>query len=99
MGYSYNESCFVDSAKKGGIKAVKLFLDEETDINAANQRGQTALIQAAGFQRKEVITLLLERGADLEHIGERHARTAMGEAASAGNTEVVQILKDAGAKK
>ncbi len=50
MGYNYNESNFIESAKKGDIKAVKLFLAEGIDINAQNERGQTALMRAAEYQ-------------------------------------------------
>ena len=96
-GYTYTESSFVECAKKGDIEAVKLFLDEGMDVNAVNQRGQTALIRAAGYQRTDVVTLLLEKGADVEFIGERHARTALMEAAGAGNCVIIKQLAQKGA--
>ena len=96
-GIPYNESSFTECAKKGDIEAVKLFLDEGIDINAVNKKGQTALIRAAEYQRKEVVTLLLEKGADVEFIGERHARTALMEAAGTGNNSIIKQLVEKGA--
>lgn len=96
-GYSYTESSFVESAKKGDIDAVKLFLAEGIDINATNERGQTALIRAAEYQRTEVVTLLLGKGADVDKVGGRYARTALTEAAGAGNVVIIKQLVEKGA--
>lgn len=96
-GYTYAESSFVECAKKGDIEAVKLFLDEKMNVNAVNQRGQTALIRAAEYQRTDVVNLLLEKGADVEFISGRYARTAMMEAAGAGNCVIIKQLAQKGA--
>jgi len=86
-GYTYTEASFTECAKKGDIDAVKLFLAEGIDINAVNERGQTALIRAAEYQRTEVVTLLLEKGADVKFI----------EAAGAGNCVIMKQLVEKGA--
>ena len=96
-GYTYTESSFVECAKKGDMDAVKLFLAEGIDINAMNERGQTALIRSAEYQRTEVVTLLLGKGADVNIGGGRYARTAMMEAAGAGNTVIIKQLVEKGA--
>lgn len=96
-GYTYSEITFVECAKKGDIEAIKLFLDEGMNINAVNKRGQTALIRAAEYQREELVTLLLEKGADVEFIGERHARTPLMEAAGVGNNSIIKQLVGKGA--
>jgi len=96
-GYTYNEISFVECAKKGDIEATKLFLTEGIDINAFDEKGRTALMRAAEYQRTEVVTLLLEKGADVEFIGERHQRTALMEAAGAGNCVIIKQLAQKGA--
>jgi len=96
-GYTYDESSFVECAKKGDIEATKLFLDEGMDINAMNERGQTALIRAAEYQRTDVVTLLLGKGADVNIVGGRYARTALMEAAGAGNCVIIKQLAQKGA--
>jgi len=78
--------------------AVKLFLAEGIDINAMNERGQTALIRAAEYQRTEVVTLLLGKRADVNIVGGRYARTALMEAAGAGNCVIIKQLAEKGAE-
>jgi ankyrin repeat protein len=96
-GYTYTESSFIECAKKGDIEAVNLFLAEGIDINAMNERGQIALLRAAEYQRTEVVTLLLEKGADVNIVGGRNARTALMEAAGAGNCVIIKQLVEKGA--
>jgi ankyrin repeat protein len=97
-GYAYNESSFVECAKKGDVDAVKLFLAEGIDTNAMNERGQTALIRAAEYQRTEVVTLLLGKGVDVNFVGGRYARTALMEAAGTGNCVIIKQLAEKGAE-
>jgi len=97
-GYTYTESSFVECAKKGDIEATKLFLSEGIDINAKNEKGQTALMRAAEYQRTEVVTLLLEKGADVHLRSNQHERTAFMEAASSGNCVIIKQLAERGAE-
>lgn len=97
-GYTYSESSFVECAKKGDIEPVKLFLDEGMDINATNEKGQTAIMRAAEYQRTEVVTLLLEKGADVHLRSNQHERTAFMEAASSGNCVIIKQLAERGAE-
>ena len=96
-GYTYTESSFVESAKKGDIESTKLFLAEGININALDKRGKTALMRAAEYQRTEVVTLLLEKGVDVNIVGLGHERTAMMEAAGTGNCVVIKQLAEKGA--
>ncbi len=97
-GYTYNESNFIESAKKGDIEAAKLFLVEGININAQNERGLTALMRAAEYQRTEVVTLLLEKGADVNFRSQPMRRTALMEASSAGNIVIIKQLAERGAE-
>ena len=97
-GYTYDESNFIESAKKGDIEAVKLFLAEGININAKNEKGQTALMRAAEYQRTEVVTLLLEKGADVNIESNPLKRTALMEASSAGNIVIIKQLAERGAE-
>ena len=97
-GYTYDESNFIESAKKGDIEAVKLFLAEGININVQNERGLTALMRSAEYQRVEMVTLLLEKGADVNIGGNRNNRTALMEASSAGNIVIIKQLAERGAE-
>jgi ankyrin repeat protein len=98
MGYTYNESNFIESSKKGDIKAVKMFLAEKIDVNAQNERGFTALMRAAEYQRTDVVTFLLENGADVNIKNKRNDRTALMEASSSGNIVIIKQLVERGAE-
>ena len=97
-GYTYTENSFVECAKKGDFEAAKLFLAEGIDINATNEKGQTALMRAVEYQRTEVVTLLLEKGADVNFTKAYVNRTAFMEAASSGNPAIMKQLVERGAK-
>jgi ankyrin repeat protein len=47
-------------------KTAKLLLDKGANINARNEEGATAMIEAAGFGRLAIVKMLLQRGGDLE---------------------------------
>jgi ankyrin repeat protein len=98
MGYTYTENGFVECAKKGDIEAAKMFLTEGININAKNKKGQTALMRAAEYQRTEVVTLLLEKGADVNFRSQPMRRTALMEASSAGNIVIIKQLAERGAE-
>lgn len=97
-GYTYTESSFVECAKKGDIEAAKLFLAEGIDINATDEKGRTALMRAAEYQRTEVVTLLLEKGGDVNFTKAFANRTALMEAAASGNPVIIKQLVERGAK-
>ena len=97
-GYIYTESSFVECAKKGDLEAAKLFLAEGIDVNATNERGQTALMRAVEYQHTEVVTLLLERGADVNFTKAYVDRSAFMEAANSGNPVIMKQLVERGAK-
>ena len=97
-GYAYTENSFVECAKKGDLEAAKLFLAEGIDINAKNERGQTALMRAAEYQRTELVTLLLEKGANVNIESKSGNRTALMEAAGGGNIVIIKQLVEKGAE-
>ena len=97
-GYTYTDSSFIECAKKGDVDAAKLFLAEGIDINAQNERGQTALMRAAEYQRTEMVTLLLEKGADVNLASGWSGRTALMDAAGSGNCVIIKQLAEKGAE-
>jgi ankyrin repeat protein len=56
---------FTGAAQKGNIRAMEGFLSKFPDgVNAKDQFGRTALINAAMYDRDDSIAFLLQRGAD-----------------------------------
>ena len=80
--------------------AVKAALDAGADVDAKDDEGNTALMDAAsgGWRSEDVIKLLLDAGADVD-AKDDEGNTALMDAASGGwrNEDVVKVLLDAGA--
>lgn len=89
MGIEYTEQIFASSAGAGDMTAVKLFLDAGMDVNAG---GGAALGLAAGRGQREMVELLLSKGAKPTSNSLQFARTR-------GHKDIEKILIDAGAKE
>lgn len=68
----------------------------EAHVNARDERGGSVLVLASGAGADDVVRLLLQRGADLERLGE-DGFTPLGAAAFRGHRSTVRILTRAGA--
>ncbi|XP_015790056.1 ankyrin repeat and KH domain-containing protein 1 isoform X2 [Tetranychus urticae] len=85
------------AAMNGHTGTVKLLLDMGSDINAQIETNRNTALTLACFQgRKEVVDLLLDRKANVEHRA-KTGLTPLMEAASGGYVEVGRILLDKGA--
>ena len=85
------------AAMNGHTGAVKLLLDMGSDINAQIETNRNTALTLACFQgRHEVVSLLLDRKANVEHRA-KTGLTPLMEAASGGYTEVGRVLLDKGA--
>ena len=80
----------------GNVEQTRRMLDAGADINALDEHGQTALMNAAHKGHLEVVRLLVERGAALNHTA-KHDLTALMLAVIARHPEVVRVLVQAGA--
>ncbi|XP_055955121.1 ankyrin repeat domain-containing protein 17 isoform X1 [Patella vulgata] len=85
------------AAMNGHLAAVKLLLDMGSDINAQIETNRNTALTLACFQgRHEVVSLLVDRKANIEHRA-KTGLTPLMEAASGGYVEVGQVLIDKGA--
>ena len=85
------------SAKKGDIESIKQHIAYGTDLNSkGSSRDETALIIASCQGHFEIVDLLVNNDVDLD-IQNDEGVTAQFCAVFFGQTEVVQLLKDAGA--
>lgn len=99
LSLAYRAHEFVESAEKGDLMAVKLFLVAGMDPNATTGSspnstgrdvGQTALMAAALKGHAKVVAALLDAGADVNKTHSIH--TPLSLAATQGHLEVVKIL-------
>ena len=80
----------------GDAELTRRLLDAGADINALDDHGQTALMNAAHNGHLEVVELLVKRGANLNHTAKYHL-TALMLSVIARHAEVVRVLVQAGA--
>ena len=84
------------AARGGDLEAVKKFLDEGADIN---QRGYALVVASSWSNKKEVVELLIAKGADVNGKNDRGypSETPLHKAALWGNTEIIEFLVAKGA--
>lgn len=96
-----NWRCFTllhDMACTGDLRKAQLLLDHGAEINAIDEEySSTPLGYAARWGRQEVVTLLLERGADPNKAGAPWA-TPLAWAQKKGHAEIEAALLEAGAQ-
>jgi ankyrin repeat protein len=85
------------AAKKGNVNAVKKLLNNEANVNQAdNENGITPLIIASGLGRADIVKLLLAKGANVNKAS-KEGWTPLYEASINGRANVVKVLLNKGA--
>ena len=93
----------IGAAENGHIAVVAYLLDSGVNVNQHDKFGLTALIAVTETRhieetrRIEMVKYLLSRGADVNAISEGY--TALALALKNNNAELVQLLREHGAKK
>ncbi|HET9734958.1 MAG TPA: ankyrin repeat domain-containing protein [Burkholderiales bacterium] len=87
-----------DASSSGDLNKVCELLDAGADIDALDEHGQTALMNAAHRGDVELTRLLIQRGAALNHTA-KYRLTALMLAVISSRTEVVRLLVEAGADR
>jgi uncharacterized protein len=85
------------AATKGDAKMIDALITAGADPKSANANGTTALMLAAAAGRLDAVTLLIDRGLDLDVVEKARGETALMFAAAAGNVEIVRALTAHGA--
>ncbi len=94
----YGQPPLLQISPSGSVSIVKLLLAAGAHINAIDTMGRSALIRAAGMGQREIVQLLLAFGADPNLRTTARGWTALETAEKRGRTEIVAILKAAGAR-
>lgn len=109
-GYRSPNTRLFNAVRKGDVAAVKAFLDAGGDVNTKEEYSflgsdlmpsrpgsRTLLLEAVKANQREMVELLVSRGADTNAIHDRPDWTPLNEAVSRDNTEIADILLDHGA--
>jgi ankyrin repeat protein len=84
------------ATEQGDLAAIARLLDSGSDIDARDERGQTALMNAARDGRTEVVRLLAAGGARLDHTA-KFGLTALMLSVIRDQVDTARVLIDAGA--
>jgi len=91
LNVKFTPDDFVQSAEKGDMKAIQLFLNAGIDCNAQSSTGSTALMSASKYGRIEVVNKLLDQKVNVDAQGKQGV-TALMLAAENNQVAVVQLL-------
>ena len=86
-------------AFRGHTGIVKLLIDKGAEVNAKTNYGETALIMAAFRGHTETMKLLIDKGADVNAKFGEDGWTALMLATKYGYSDIIQLLKQAGARE
>ena len=86
------------AVRAGDVARLEALADAGADINALDDHGQTALMNAARDGRMDVVRWLIARGAELDHTAKFHLSALM-LAVINGRDAIVGLLVDAGADR
>ena len=90
-----------EAVKAGNIEAVKQHLDAGADVNAKDRYGRTPLNYAATRGLKEIIELLIAKGADVNtkiEVGDYKGQTPLDGAIQWNHPETADLLRKHGGK-
>jgi ankyrin repeat protein len=85
------------ASKNGDAPMIGTLLTAGADANGATTNGTTALMLAASAGRADAVTLLVERGANVNAKENARAETALTFAAASGRADVIRVLTAHGA--
>jgi len=88
---------WVDTARNGYIKLMKLLIKAGTDLNIQYNYGRTILYLSTMFGDKEIVELLIKAGNIDLNIRDDFGYTALHNASLHGDKEIVELLIKAGA--
>ena len=84
-----------EAAKRGDIQAVRQHLADETDVNAKDERGWTALHHSVLLADNETVMILIDNGADVNAKDVKNGKTPLDMAVQ---QQIFDLLRKHGGK-
>lgn len=80
-------------------EVARLLIDQGADVNAKSDDGETPLLWAVRNVNQKLAELLVTRGADVNANKTKYGQTPLGEAIAVGHPEIIDLLRQHGAKE
>ena len=99
----YGGVALIPASERGHVEVVRYLLAEtDVDVDHVNRLGWTALLEAillsdGGPPHQEIVAMLIEHGADVD-LTDGDGVRPLAHARARGQTEIVRLLEDAGAR-
>lgn len=96
-----DEHLLLEASEAGDLQKAREILREGThpvDVNCRDDLGDTPLLLAAGNGHKELVQLLLEKGADVNATNNSNDSALISASEQPGNAAVLKLLLDHGAR-
>ncbi len=90
-GISFTEQEFIKAAAGGETEVLSLFLSAGMDVDATDETGRTALMEACLHANMEAVEQLLEAGADVS-LRDNNNRSAFQAAYESGDSELIEKM-------
>jgi uncharacterized protein len=82
---------------RGRYKCIDLLLARGADPKALDPQGDSLLVVASGAKNPQLIRTLVEKGADVNHVGSQSGVSPLSEAIWHGNNDSILLMLNAGA--
>lgn len=82
-----------DAVELGDLESVKMYWDDDTDVDAQDLNGMTLLMLAVYYKNKEIVQFLLEKGGRIQ-LKNNKGKTAIDIAIGSENKDILKILRD-----
>lgn len=92
----YDTPCLQWASTFGHDSCVRLLLERRANIDALDDYGASALIEASSNEHLNVVKILIERGADLNIEDKENSLTALDKAGFKGNLQICKLLLSSG---
>lgn len=86
-----DDSFLIKACEEGNFNVAKVLIQLGVDVNKTGDEGHTPLMEAVMWQRKNIVRLLIDNGAD-KYAKDLYGNSCIQMARKTGNLEIIELL-------